>query len=211
MTNKYDSILFDMDGTLWDAVQSYTKAWNEYFRLEGNGHSIEPELLHSLMGVEEKLLLSQVLPHIEEKDRSLIYKEKIIPIIYRVIELEGGRLYDGVLEGLKQLSKEYKLFIISNCPERSIEYFIRWAGIGELITDSMAHGQNFKPKSENMLLLKKKHGLSNPVYVGDTDSDRIQSEKANIPFFFAEYGFGKCDQYQMKFSQFNEFVEYILL
>ena len=25
---KYDSLLFDMDGTLWDAVDSYCAIWN---------------------------------------------------------------------------------------------------------------------------------------------------------------------------------------
>ena len=199
-----------MDGTLWDAVHSYTKAWDEYFRLEGKGHSIVPGLLHSLMGVEEKLLLFKILPHVKEKDRSLIYKERVIPLIYRMIEQNGGRLYDRVLEGLKQLSVKYKLFIVSNCPERSIGYFIRWAKIEDLITDSLAHGQNYRPKSENILLLKEKYELVHPVYVGDTDSDRIQSEKANVPFFYMDYGFGKCDQYQMKFSQFNDFVEFML-
>ncbi len=28
MTKNYDSVIFDMDGTLWDAVDSYCRVWN---------------------------------------------------------------------------------------------------------------------------------------------------------------------------------------
>lgn len=211
MTVKIDSILFDMDGTLWNAVDSYTKAWNEYFASKKNGKTISNNLLSSLMGEEEELVLSQILPHLEKYERTILYKKIIIPLIYKVVESDGGQLYDGVLNGLTQLSEKYKLFIVSNCPERLIECFIRHAGIEDLITDSLAYGQNHRPKSENMLLLKKKYSLAHSVYVGDTDSDRIQCEKANIPFFYMDYGFGKCDQYTYKFSQFNDLVEFMLL
>ena len=27
-----DALIFDMDGTLWDAVDSYSEVWNETFR-----------------------------------------------------------------------------------------------------------------------------------------------------------------------------------
>lgn len=209
MNDGIDSIIFDMDGTLWDAVSTYTKAWNEHFKIEGNGHYISHEMLRSLMGVEEKLLLSKILPHVEEQKRSLIYKQKVIPLIYYWIEEDGGQLYEGVTAGLKRLSKRYQLFIVSNCPEKLIQYFINWSGIQEWITDSIAHGQNFQSKCDNILLIKDKYQLNHPIYVGDTDSDRMQSETAHIPFFYMDYGFGKCNQYKIKFSQFNDFVEYM--
>ncbi|MBQ7851826.1 MAG: HAD hydrolase-like protein [Muribaculaceae bacterium] len=31
MAQKFDSIIFDMDGTLWDAVDSYCKIWDKTF------------------------------------------------------------------------------------------------------------------------------------------------------------------------------------
>ena len=211
MAEKIDSIFFDMDGTLWNAVDSYTKAWNEYLVSEENGKPISSDLLSSLMGEEEELVLSQILPQMDKQVQTILYNKHIIPLIYKVVETDGGHLYDGVLKGLSLLSKKYKLFIVSNCPERLIECFIRYAGIDDLITDSLAYGQNFRPKSENMVLLKEKYKLRHPVYAGDTDSDRIQCKMANIPFFYMDYGFGKCNQYAQKFSRFNDFVEFMLL
>lgn len=205
-----DSIIFDMDGTLWDAVSTYTKAWNEYFKNEGMSQCIDPEMLRSLMGVEEKIVLDKILPHLEEWERLLVYRKKVIPLIYHWVELEGGQLYEGVISGLRRLSERYKLFIVSNCPEKLIQYFMNWSNTHQWITDSMAHGQNFCSKSDNILLIKEKYRLMNPIYVGDTDSDRRQSEEVPVPFFYMDYGFEKCDRYQLKFSRFNDFTEFML-
>ncbi len=54
----------------------------------------------------------------------------------------------------------------------------------------------------------EKYSLTNPVYVGDTQSDSQQSELANIPFVFVNYGFGKTDKYNLKFDLFKELIEY---
>lgn len=205
-----DSIIFDMDGTLWDAVSTYAKAWNDYFNSEGQDRQIDTPQLRALMGVEEKIVLGQILPHMEEAQRGRIYREKVIPLIYQRVELEGGHLYGGVVPGLKKLSGRYPLFIVSNCPEKLIHYFMQWAGIEPCITGTMAHGQNYRSKAENMLLIKEKYNLRNPVYVGDTEADSSQSSKACIPFFFMDYGFGTCQHYQMKFSCFDDFTEFMI-
>lgn len=199
-----------MDGTLWNAVSTYAKAWNEYFKSEGISQYIDAKMLGSLMGVDEKIVLGKILPHMEEMQRSLVYRERVIPLIYRWVEMQGGELYEGVIPGLKRLSEKYKLFIVSNCPEKLIEYFMDWASVQQWITGSMAYGQNFNTKRENILLIKEKYQLINPIYVGDTDSDRIHSEKVPIPFIYMDYGFGRCDSYQMKFSHFSDFTEYML-
>lgn len=205
MHNQFDSIIFDMDGTLWDAVGTYTKAWNIYLNENGFEQQLTKEHLDTLMGLEEETYLEKAIPFIPKEKRSIVYK-KVINLQYNLIEKEGGKIYPGVVEGLEKLSHQYKLFIVSNCPEFTIDYFIKWSKIKEFIADSIAHGSNFNPKFENILLLKQKHNLLNPVYVGDTDSDRKQSKKADIPFVFMEYGFGKTTKYFKKYYKFSELV-----
>lgn len=124
-----------------------------------------------------------------------------------------GTLWDGVecyAQGfndfLKTQNVRYKLFIVSNCAEFTIKYFMEWAEIEKYITDSMAHAVNFKPKNENIKYWVDRYDLKNPVYVGDTQSDGKQSELANISF--VSYGFGKTDKYDLKFDTFNELTEY---
>ena len=205
---KIDSIIFDMDGTLWDAVSTYAKAWNKYYQLNGVNKTITYEVLGSQMGVEEKEFLKLIMPNIPEEERSEEYNNKVVPLIYSSILEAGGHFYDGVLRGLNRLSSKHQLFIVSNCPANTIDCFMEYAGIQNIITDTMAHGQNFKPKSENIKLLIEKHKLRNAVYVGDTDSDRMQSEKAGVSFVFVDYGFGKSDQFINKFSDFTALVDW---
>jgi len=206
--NIFDSIIFDMDGTLWDAVATYVAAWNKYYKLSDIDRVITYEELAPQMGVEEKKLLKLTLPHIPEVERSEEYNNKVVPLIYDTIIEIGGDIYDGVLEGLKKLSSKYLLFIVSNCPSNTITYFMEYAGIKNIITDTLAHGQNFMSKAENIKLITKKHQLKSVVYVGDTYSDQRQSEKANVPFVFVDYGFGNSDKFINKFSDFYSLVRW---
>ena len=207
--NKPDSLIFDMDGTLWDAVETYTAAWNEYFIMNNMNIHLSKNDLDELMGMEEKLFLEKILPQYPSEERIIMYK-KVISIQYKLIDEVGGTMYDGVLNGLKLLARKYKLFIVSNCPEFTIHHFIKWAKIESYITDTMAHGQNYKPKFQNIQFLINKHSLKNPLYIGDTNSDAIQSERANVPFIFMEYGFGKSKDFYRKFDSFHSLLKYYL-
>ena len=200
-----DSLIFDMDGTLWDAVQTYTDAWNLFFERNEMARRTSKEELDGLMGMEEAQFLTIMLPEFSPDIRKKHY-ENIVGLQYELIDQQGGYIYDGVLEGLDLLSKKYPLFIVSNCPERTIEHFMRFAGIQELIVDSLAHGQNHRPKHENIRELIRRHALKKALYIGDTEGDRIQSEKASVPFVFMEYGFGQATRFHQSFNSFSDFA-----
>ena len=204
-----DSLIFDLDGTLWDAVQTYSDAWNLYFKQNNFELETSKEELNGLMGMEETTFLEVMLPDLSPQERKEHYK-KIVDIQYELIKLQGGKIYEGVLEGLELLSRKYSLFIVSNCPEHTITHFMRFAGIESLITDSLAHGQNHRPKHENIRELINRHSLRKALYIGDTEGDRIQSEKASVPFVFMEYGFGQASGYYKSFDSFQSFTSHYL-
>jgi len=200
--DKIDSIFFDMDGTLWDGVESYAKGFNDFFEAGNINRRLTANDLYAYMGLEEEQYLQVTLSEFPFAERKETYQQ-IINFQYSRIQSDGGILYDGVVEGLMRLSEKYKLFIVSNCPEFTIQYFMEWAGIKDSITDTMAHGMNFKSKHENIKLLIEKYNLQNPVYVGDTESDRKQCDLVPIPFVYVDYGFGKVEQYVLRFSSFH--------
>ena len=206
---KPDSLIFDMDGTLWDAIDTYATAWNECFKKMNIDRSINKELFAGIMGWERKKALAHMLPDYEEDYRETIY-EAVVKTQDELIPEIGGNLYDQVEEGIAALSTQYKIFIVSNCPKDTIKQFIKWSGLTPFVTDEIAHGVNSKPKHYNIQLLVKKHNLMHPVYIGDTESDRIQSELAGLPFIFVSYGFGKTDKYDLKFDSFKELTDYFL-
>ncbi|MDO5608766.1 MAG: HAD family hydrolase [Capnocytophaga sp.] len=204
-----DALIFDMDGTLWDGVQSYADGFNDYFAKAGIRKRFAKDDLKAYMGLAEVPYLEKVLPEYAPEKRKAIYNE-VIDFQYKRIKTDGGELYDGVRNGLEKLSEKYRLFVVSNCPPLTIRYFVEWAGIGHLFTDTIAHGENGKHKHENIQTLIDNYILQNPVYVGDTASDQKQSALAGIPFAFVSYGFGQCENPDFRFNSFTELSDYFL-
>ena len=79
-----------------------------------------------------------------------------------------------------------------------------------LFQDYMEHGQNNKPKSFNLDLLKERNNLKYPVYIGDTDGDRRESQLAGVPFIFVSYGFGETEHYDIQFHSFEDLTNYFM-
>ena len=206
---KPDSLIFDMDGTLWDAVDTYANSWNLTFEKLSIKRTINRDELMGLMGMEGKKLTKILMPDFDDDKALGIYLD-VNETRRQILPVSGGIMYNGVKEGIKQLSSKYKLFILSNCAVGIIPLFINWAGIGEDITDSFAYGENNMPKHHNMRLLIDKHRLEKPVYVGDTQGDAEQTRQAGIPFIFVSYGFGKTDHYEHTFNDFPSLTSYYM-
>jgi phosphoglycolate phosphatase len=204
---KPDSIIFDMDGTLWDAVDTYAYSWNKVFEQQGIDKTVTRDTLAEMVGWEGKKVVQALMPEFDDEKRQSIYAT-VTETRHTIIPEKGGVLYPGVKEGLAELSKHYPLFILSNCAKGIIRLFIDWAGIDEYITDELAYGVNYMSKHHNMQLLMDKHGLKTPVYVGDTDGDSQQSAMAGVPFVLVTYGFGSSDNYALKFDNFTSLTAY---
>jgi phosphoglycolate phosphatase len=207
--HKPDSLIFDMDGTLWDAVDTYANSWNLVFEKLAIKRIIGRNDLMQLMGMEGKKLTKILMPDFDDDKAQGIYMD-VNETRRQILPTSGGVMYSGVTDGIKQLATKYKLFILSNCAIGIIPLFISWAGIEDGITDSVAYGQNNMPKHHNMQLLIDKHQLKNPVYIGDTNGDAEQTRMAGIPFIFVTYGFGKTDDYELKFDDFESLTKYYM-
>ncbi|MBS1529029.1 MAG: HAD family hydrolase [Bacteroidetes bacterium] len=206
---KPDSLIFDMDGTLWDAVDTYTASWNIVFAELGINKTIHREELAKMVGWEGRKVLTAIMPDFDEETRQSIYA-RVNEVRREILPRNGGVLYEGVKEGLKQLAGKYKLFILSNCAKGVIRLFIDWAGINEHIVDEIAYGINQMPKHHNIKLLIERHDLKTPVYVGDTEGDGEQSRLAGIPFVFVSYGFGETDTHDFRFDNFTDLTNYFM-
>lgn len=209
MTTNPDSLIFDMDGTLWDNVDSYKFVWNKGLEANGFEKRVSRKDLIGLMGKELNVMLDTIIPEATETVKNDVFEE--INRQYRLLAPNmKPRVYDGVLEGLEKLSEKYPLFLLSNCEEGGLVKFMNHTQTHHLITDYMEHGQNLQPKSVNMNLLKERHNLKNPFYVGDTDSDSKACADAGVPFVFVTYGFGKTDNFALQFDSFSQLTDYFL-
>ncbi|MFA6701990.1 MAG: HAD family hydrolase [Dysgonamonadaceae bacterium] len=207
--HKPDSLIFDMDGTLWDNVDSYVLSWNIAFKKTGHIRLIERKDIIGLMGKEASVMLKTLLPDDSEVEHNRVFDE-VIAAYQSIVPTMKPIIYHGVNEGLERLFSKYKLFMLSNCEENGLVNFMNHTKTRHLFTDYMEHGMNLKPKSFNMQLLVEKHNLQHPVYVGDTESDSKSSQTAGVPFVFVTYGFGTTTNYTLKFDSFPELSEYFL-
>lgn len=211
MDKAFDSLIFDMDGTLWDATDSYVKCWNDALLKLGLPNQITRPMLESVMGFDEKKLMSTIFPDSNVEDTAAI-TQAIVRSQDEKMEHYGGQLYEGVNEGLNRLSKKYRLFMLSNCFPNTIHQFLRCTQLAEYFEGHICFGERRVPKSENIHYLMETYGLKTTAYVGDTLGDSEQSAIANVPFMFMTYGFGfgKVNNYHQSFDSFPELVDWFL-
>ena len=150
---------------------------------------------------EEEYLIEWAVQSLAEK-----YTEEAILENTKRLMKYGGTLYNGVEDIIKELSKNYKLYIVSNCIEGYIESFLETSNLKEYFLDFENNGRTGLSKGDNINLLIRRNHLLNPIYVGDTDKDREASEYAGIPFVFASYGFGNVTKCDYKIDDISEML-----
>ena len=190
----YDSIIFDMDGTLVNFLDQMVVSWNLTCKKYGWDKVITYEEMKSVMGLNGHDIGVRFFPNIDEVEatrRVFVCSAEELEYFDKV---EIGSTYIPNEEFLINLSSKYKLFIVSNCLEGYIEIFLKKYNFEKYFIDS-ANAANGLTKAQNIENIVKKHNLQNPVYVGDTIKDKQSSDEANVEFIFASYGFGnvECD------------------
>ncbi len=201
-----DALIFDMDGTLWDAVDTYAEIWNMAFEREGIEQRITRNDLLALIGTP----IDDIIRHFVPADQVEHLLQVIAGLVVTELPRLGGRLYEGVQEGIATLAQHYQIFMLSNCDELELPIFVRYAGIEPYITDTLAYGNTHLRKADNMRLLAEKYHLQHPVYVGDTDSDCSEAHRAGVPFVWMSYGFGTTDRAQLQFDNFSDMVNHFI-
>ncbi|MDD3794590.1 MAG: HAD family hydrolase [Lachnospiraceae bacterium] len=185
-------IIFDLDGTLWDACDIVTESWNIYLKEAAAdlGIQLTVEQLRSVMG-KTMTEIGEILMCRAEPGRRAELTEGCCTFEVEYLKDKGGILYPDLLEVFETLSKEYSLYIVSNCQEGYIEDFIGWSHTESYIEDIENFGRTGREKSYNIRLLAERNKLDQAVYVGDTEGDYNSTVEAGLPFIHAAYGFGK--------------------
>lgn len=205
-----DGIIFDLDGTLWSAVDIVLDAWNSVIARYPNLRSpIGMPELKSYMGTQLPDIAKKMFPNVSPEERARLIDE-CCALEHEFLAARHGTLYPKVQETLEILAKSrIPLFIVSNCEEGYIECFLETCKLEKYFTDFMCAGNSGKSKGENNKTLMLRNRLHSPIYVGDTQGDAQSAIDAEIPFIWAKYGFGCVEHYNYSINSFEELLDMI--
>ena len=202
---KYESLIFDIDGTLWDSRALVAEGYNIQLKKEGLDHlCVTAEDLKPLFGKVMTEIADAILASIDPKDRYDLMERCMDTENKYLFENECKIGYPKVKETMEALSKKYRLFIVSNSQCGYPELLIEKMGIGHLIEGHLCFGDTGLPKGDTIRLLMERYGVDDAVYIGDTQGDLEACEKAGIPFIFCGYGFGEPERWDARIEAFSE-------
>jgi len=208
LKNQFDSIIFDLDGTLWDSTHNVVSAWQaaieevDYVTIE-----MTQEKVRSITGLAYNVIFDTLFPDLDiiqrEEIKGLCAKHEIA-----FLKKNGGILYPGLNETLNYLQSKYKLFIVSNCQRGYIELFLEFNKLESYFVGHQCYGSKGNPKADNIRDVVNDFQLKSPVYIGDTIGDYNSASKASVPFIFADFGFGHVEEGQIaSISNLLELIE----
>ena len=204
---NYESLIFDIDGTLWDSRALVAEGYNIQLKQEGLDHlCVTAEDLKPLFG--------KVMTEIADVILAAIPEEKRYDLMERCMDTENRYLHDnpchiaypGITETIAELSKHYRLFIVSNSQCGYPELCIDKLGLTPYIEGHMCFGDTGTSKGKTIRTLMAKCNIGSCAYVGDTQGDYEATVEAQIPFIWCTYGFGTPEAYAEKVDRFEDLL-----
>ena len=197
------AIFFDLDGTLWDALIQIMEAWNKAMKENKLNYTFSLETIKSFMGLTPLETAPLAFKDVSLK-KGLEYFALCLNEEILYLQNNPGKLYPHEEEILKVLSNKFPLFIISNSDKGYIEGYLKAYNFNKYFKGHVCAGDTNLEKWENIVLVKDKYNYKEVIYVGDTKKDFLESQKANVKFIHASYGFGKIDESVLKINSLQE-------
>lgn len=202
------SLIFDIDGTLWDSRAIVAEGYNDYLREIGRPDlQVDAEYLKALFGKTMTEIADIMLESIEVPRRYEVMQGCMDREDEFLHENPCDIAFPGVKETLEALKKDYRLFIVSNAQCGYPELMMGKLGIRHLFEGWMCFGDTGLPKGDTIRILMERHGITDAVYIGDTQGDLEASERAGLPFLFCAFGFGTPDRWDARLEEFRQLPE----
>ena len=198
-------VIFDLDGTLWDARQPVAESWTMYLQNETDHDiTLTAEDIGRNMGKTMTEIADDTFGMIPVPERyEVSHGCEVFENEY--ITEHGAELYDGVEDVLKALKeKGIKLAVVSNCQEGYVKAFLDSMDMWKYFDDYEEWGRSGLSKADNIRLVMERNGEDRGVYVGDIQKDADSSHEAGVPIIWAAYGFGKIADAEGVIESFRE-------
>jgi phosphoglycolate phosphatase len=202
------SLIFDIDGTLWDSRALVAEGYNIQLNAEGYSQlCVDAEVLRPLFGKTMTEIADVILATVPVSARYSLM-ERCMDTENRYLAENECRIgYAGVKETLEELKKDYRLFIVSNAQCGYPELCMQKLDIAHLFEGHLCFGDTGTEKGQTILELMRRHQITDAVYIGDTQGDYEATLVAGIPFIWCAFGFGNPQGYAAKLEDFRQLPE----
>tara|TARA_B100000035_G_scaffold315397_1_gene335797 strand:- start:5786 stop:6403 length:618 start_codon:yes stop_codon:yes gene_type:complete len=203
--NKYDLVIFDLDGVLIDSKKNMEFSWNivrKKFKIKKNFNKYFKFLGYPFFDILKKLSIKKNLKQIqtEYNKNSIRYFNKI-------------NLYKDIQEVLKFLiKKKIKLAIVTSKNKNRTSKLVKKFKLPIKNIVCPSKSTRGKPYPDQIKIALKRANIkkNRALYVGDMYVDYLLAKRSKIHFVFAKYGYGKIANLK-KFNTINSFKDLKLL
>ena len=202
---SWESLIFDIDGTLWDSRALVAEGYNIQLEKEGlSRYFVTADALKPLFGRVMTEIADNLFPDIPQQTRYALM-DRCMKTENQFLHTQPCRIgYPGVRETMAQLAKKHRLFIVSNSQQGYPELCISKLGLAPYITGHLCFGDTGTSKGKTIRTLMEKYHIESCAYIGDTQGDYEATVEAGVPFIWAGYGFGTPAGYAQKIDSFGE-------
>ncbi|MDY5212238.1 HAD family hydrolase [Intestinibacter sp.] len=192
---KYNTVIFDLDGTLLNTLEDLGDSVN--FALKSFGYPTRTyEEVKSFVGNGIKDLLTKAVP-IGTDEETTLRCLQAFKNHYKTNMQNKTLPYEGIIALLKELnSKGIKLGIVSNKYDFGVKNLNKYY-FKDLIPVAIGEreGVRKKPAPDTVLTAMKELGSKKEecLYVGDSGSDMITAKNAGIKSVGVTWGFRDAD------------------
>lgn len=200
---KRDAVIFDLDGTLWEVIDTTVASLNETTKKYNLGE-ISKDLVLKNFGNSKADSAKLFFPELDIEEAFKILDESDA-LNVKTLEENGGYLYPGLEDALFELQQDYDLYIVSNtATKRYIESFLMSSRLFKYFKDYVAASEIVLSKGNAIIKLMDDYYIDKAIYVGDTLKDMEAANIANIPFIQCLYGFGPDLNTEYKINDISE-------
>ena len=188
---QYESLIFDIDGTLWDSRALVAEGYNAQLEKEGLSHlAVNADTFLPLFGKVMTDIADIIFPSVPVPERYALMN-RCMDAGDRHLQNSTCRIgYPGIRETMEELAKNHRLFIVSNSQKGYPELCMEKLGLTSYIEGHLCFGDTGQSKGRTIRILMETFALTDCAYVGDTQGDYEATLEAGIPFIWAAYGFG---------------------
>ena len=177
--NRFDTILFDNDGTLLDTRELIDKSFIHTFEKFRPDHKLTEEELDSFFGPTLYQTFSKYGESEEEIQEMIKYYREFNEPNHDIY----AKLFPGAKELLKKLDKKgYKIGVVSSKKNGLLNHGLEHFEISQYIDVVVGADDvsKHKPEPDSILFAKEKLNGKNVLYVGDTLNDILAAKNANV-------------------------------